>query len=98
MVYINIMNPPLPTHSQHTPVFTVSNTPIDGPYANATDCPYLSVGYAQYDSKRISGKTYRHNGRRWNRNSEEMPVHRILDLAAMIAAASTYHANSHVSL
>jgi hypothetical protein len=84
------MAPPFPTQLKHQSVFALDNAEHDGPYASDTDCLYLSIGRAQWENKHISGKTLRHNGRKWNRNSEEMPAHRILDLAVMIALAYAY--------
>ena len=59
----------------------------DGMYAGATDCGSLSLGWAQWDSRTLALKTLRHTGARWSRQSEELPLHRILDEALLIAAA-----------
>jgi len=46
----------------------------------------------------ISAKIWRHTGEKWSRQSEEMPLHRVLDLAILICKAriffpERYHKN-----
>jgi hypothetical protein len=38
----------------------------------------------------ISAKVWRHTGERWSRQSEELPLHRALDLAILICRAKLY--------
>ena len=38
----------------------------------------------------ISGKVWRHTGEKWSRQSEELPLTRILDLAILVAQSSLY--------
>ncbi|HSG29054.1 MAG TPA: DUF6530 family protein, partial [Candidatus Krumholzibacterium sp.] len=38
----------------------------------------------------ISAKIWRHTGGKWSRQSEEMPLHRVLDLAILIARARLF--------
>jgi hypothetical protein len=72
---------------KHRPVFLVPYAAYDGPYAGATDCLYLSLGWAQYDPRSASLKTLRHSGLKWSRQSEEIPVHRAVDLVIVLAHA-----------
>ncbi len=84
----------IPTNLKHKPVLCVENYDcIDGKYASKTDAKGLSLGLAQWiDRGRvdISAKIWRHSGEKWSRQSEEMPMHRALDLAIMICKAYAY--------
>jgi hypothetical protein len=75
----------LPLHLAHQPVFALPYFELDGPYAGETDCQFLSVGFAQYDTHDISAKTLRFPGERWSRQSEELPLHRLVDLVILVA-------------
>lgn len=77
----------LPEHLGHKPVFSIAYEQFDGIYAGKTDVKYLSVGLAQYDAASVSAKTMRHNGERWSRQSEELPLHRVVDLTLLVAKA-----------
>lgn len=85
----------IPTNLKHAPVFTVENyEDIDGRLTKEeTDTKGLSLGIAQW-SKRgnydVSAKVWRYTGEKWSRQSEELPLHRVLDLAIMIAEAKKY--------
>lgn len=80
----------LPTNLAHKPLLTVAYDKYDGPYAGKTDAYYLSIGRAQWAnhySQEFSAKVFRHSGERWSRQSEELPLHRVIDLTTLIAAA-----------
>ncbi len=81
----------IPNHLQHSPVIVVEDYDrIDGPYAGKTDAKGLSLGLAQWNDRGqvdISAKVWRHTGEKWSRQSEEMPLHRVLDLALLICEA-----------
>ena len=69
---------------KHKPIVSVSDyDKIDGIYANNTDAKALSLGVAQYDSDEISLKIWRMRNDKWSRMSEEMPIHRNLDLSIL---------------
>ena len=74
-----------PQHLAHKPIISVSDyDKVDGKYANATDAMALSIGLAQYDRSDISLKVWRYtNDEKWSRQSEELPVHRNLDLTIL---------------
>lgn len=38
----------------------------------------------------ISAKVWRYTGEKWSRQSEEMPLHRVLDLAILVCRAQLY--------
>jgi len=79
----------IPRHLSHKPIYVMEeyNT-IDGYFNEATtDARGLSIGIAQWDkgyNKDISAKVWRYTGEKWSRQSEELPLHRVLDLAIMI--------------
>ena len=79
--------PPTLDRLKHRPVFLVPYAVHDGPYAGATDCLFLSLGWAQYDPRSASLKTLRHSGAKWSRQSEELPLHRAVDLVIVLARA-----------
>lgn len=82
----------LPKHLQHEPIFALPYFAIDGEYAGNTDGQFLTIGNAQWDRAYISAKVMRYSDRadKWIRGSEELPVHRVLDLAKMVVSATTY--------
>jgi hypothetical protein len=72
---------------KHRPIYLVPYVAHDGPYAGATDCMFLSLGWAQYDPRSASLKTLRHSGSKWSRQSEEVPLHRAVDLVIVLSRA-----------
>ncbi|MBQ7703893.1 MAG: hypothetical protein IJT73_00465 [Selenomonadaceae bacterium] len=76
-----------PSYLQHKPIIGVDDyDKVDGIYANNSDAKALSIGYAQYNRNEISAKIWRHTGEKWSRQSEELPLHRVIDLAALIVS------------
>jgi hypothetical protein len=74
-----------PTHLQHKPIVTVDDYDSkDGIHAGNTDARALSIGQAQYDENQFSAKVFRHTEQSWSRQSEELPLHRVLDLAILL--------------
>ncbi|WP_168122888.1 DUF6530 family protein [Paenibacillus sp. HB172176] len=84
----------IPTTLKHKPVIVSENYEgVDGRYANQTDAKGLSLGLAQWNDRGkvdISAKVWRHTGDKWSRQSEELPLHRVLDLAIMVTSALTH--------
>ncbi|MDD4315665.1 MAG: DUF6530 family protein [Clostridia bacterium] len=84
----------IPTTLKHKPVIVCENYEnIDGKYAYQTDAKGLSLGLAQWNDRGkldVSAKIWRHTGDKWSRQSEEMPMHRALDLSIMICRAFIY--------
>lgn len=75
----------VPNHLDHQPIIAVDNYQrIDGMYAPNSDAKALSIGHAQYDDQEIAVKIFRHTGNKWSRQSEELPLHRNLDLTILI--------------
>ena len=72
-----------PLHLKHKPIIAVDDyDENDAQFAGNTDAMALSIGIAQYDNsdKEISLKVWRYTGEKWSRQSEELPIHRCIDL------------------
>jgi len=86
----------IPTTLKHKPVIVAEDyEKIDGRYAYETDAQGLSLGLAQWNDRGrvdISAKVWRHTGDKWSRQSEELPLHRVLDLAIFICRSRQYFA------
>ncbi len=82
----------IPTTLKHKPVVVSEDYDrIDGRYAYDSDAKGLSLGLAQWNDRGkvdISDKVWRYTGSKWSRQSEEMPLHRVLDLAIQICRPS----------
>lgn len=78
----------IPTTLKHKPVIVSENySQVDGRYAGNSDAKGLSLGLAQWNDRGkldISAKVWRHTGEKWSRQSEELPLHRVLDLSILI--------------
>lgn len=89
----------IPTHLKHVPLVKLEDyDKIDGPYASNSDAKGLSIGFAQWNGAAgtdISAKVWRYTGNKWSRQSEELPVHRVLDLATLVCSAIQYATNGH---
>ncbi|MCF7823920.1 MAG: DUF6530 family protein [Candidatus Marinimicrobia bacterium] len=92
----------IPSELKHKPVIVSEDYDlIDGRYANNSDAKGLSLGLAQWNDRGsvdISAKIWRYTGEKWSRQSEEMPLHRVLDLAILIVKTrkvflERYHKN-----
>jgi len=69
-----------PKNRSHTPIVSVNDyDKIDAQYIPNTDARALSIGQSTWDRKDISLKIWRHNGKQWKGNSEEMPIIRWLN-------------------
>lgn len=83
----------LPTTLKHQPVIVSEEyDKIDGRNGQS-DAKGLSLGLAQWNNRGkvdISAKIWRHTGEKWSRQSEEMPLHRVLDLALLILRSKLY--------
>jgi hypothetical protein len=79
-----------PQHLKHKPIIAVNDyDEKDGPNANDTDAMALSIGEAQYDKdivnrSQISLKVWRRPENRWSCQSEEIPLHRNIDLNILL--------------
>jgi len=84
----------IPTTLKHKPVIISENYEnVDGRKAYDSDAKGLSLGLAQWNDRGkvdISAKVWRHTGEKWSRQSEEMPLHRALDLAILICRSKLH--------
>ncbi len=78
----------IPTTLKHKPVIVSENYEnVDGRNAYNSDAKGLSLGLAQWNDRGnvdISAKVWRYTGEKWSRQSEELPLHRVLDLTILI--------------
>lgn len=81
----------IPTTLKHKPVIVSENYEnIDGRNAYNSDAKGLSLGLAQWNDRGkvdISAKVWRYTGEKWSRQSEELPLHRVLDLSILVCRA-----------
>ena len=84
----------IPTNLKHKPVVVAEDYErIDGRSAYDSDAKGLSLGLAQWNDRGrvdISAKVWRYTGEKWSRQSEELPLHRVLDLAILACRAQLY--------
>lgn len=84
----------IPTTLKHKPVIIADDyEKIDGRYAYNSDAKGLSLGLAQWNDRGkvdISAKVWRYTGEKWSRQSEELPLHRVLDMAILECRALLY--------
>ena len=84
----------IPVDLKHKPVIVAEDyAKVDGRQAYHSDAQGLSLGLAQWNDRGrvdISAKVWRHTGGKWSRQSEELPLHRVLDLAIFLVRSLTY--------
>ena len=85
-----------PLNLKHTPIIHVQNyDDRDAQYTNETDAKFLSVGFSQWtngeenEDRSISVKVGRYDNEngKWSRQSEELPIHRVIDLSILLLAS-----------
>ena len=84
----------IPTVLKHKPVIVSENYEnVDGRYAYNSDAKGISLGLAQWNDRGkvdISAKVWRYTGKKWSRQSEELPLHRVLDLAILVCRTTLH--------
>ena len=84
----------IPTTLKHKPVIVAEDYGnIDGRTAYQTDTQGLSRGLAKWNDRGkldISAKVWRYTGEKWSRQSEELPLHRVIDLAILICRSKLF--------
>jgi len=89
----------IPTTLKHKPVIVSENYEnVDGRYAYKTDAKGLSLGLAQWNDRGkvdITAKVWRYTGEKWSRQSEELPLHRVLDLAILVCRAMQHFRDAY---
>jgi len=93
----------IPAHLKHKPILQVENYDrMDGQYTDlpeGTDAMGLSIGIAQWNRPGhtdLSAKVWRNVEGKWSRQSEELPLHRVIDLATLVCAAKDYSENGNL--
>jgi hypothetical protein len=88
----------IPTNLKHKPVIISDNYDnIDGRQAYISEAKGISLGLAQWNDRGkldISAKVWRFTGEKWSRQSEELPLHRVMDLAILICRSQLYFRES----
>jgi hypothetical protein len=89
----------IPTGLKHKPVIVSENyDKVDGKNAYDSDAKGLSVGLAQWNDRgnvEFSAKVWRYTGEKWSRQSEELPLNRVLDLAILVCRTSQYFQDAY---
>lgn len=89
----------IPTYLKHKPVFVSENYDrVDGRLSNKSDAKGLSLGLAQWNDRGnvdVSAKVWRYTGEKWSRQSEELPMHRVLDLAILLCRSKLFLSESY---
>lgn len=88
----------LPQHLGHKPVYALPYEHFDGMYASKTDTKYISIGLSQWDPDHVSIKTMRHTGKKWTRQAEELPLHRVIDMTLFLAKVLFDQQNGRVNI
>ena len=75
-----------PKNLRHKPILSVNDyEKIDAQNEEvSTDVRALSIGEAQYNNEEISLKVWRNVNNKWSRQSEELPIHRNIDLTILL--------------
>lgn len=89
----------IPTTLKHKPVIIVENYEnVDGRQAYKSDAKGLSLGLAQWNDRGkvdVSAKVWRYTGEKWSRQSEELPMHRVIDMAILICKGKQYFMDAY---
>ncbi|WP_312640880.1 DUF6530 family protein [Hydrogenoanaerobacterium sp.] len=89
----------IPTTLKHKPVIVSENYEnVDGRYAYDSDAKGLSLGLAQWNDRGkvdISAKVWRYTGEKWSRQSEELPLHRVIDLAILVCRSKQHFRDAY---
>ena len=90
MKKLSLENPRIAPTRSHWPILSVDyeRTDKDAGYG---DAHFMDIGQSTWNKDDLSAKLWRwaYNGERWSRQSEELPLSRVLDLAILISAAAT---------
>ena len=90
----------IPVHLKHRPVIVMEDyEQIDGLKAGNSETKGLSLGLAQWNRNgepEISAKIWRYTGEKWSRQSEEIPLHRVIDLTIMIVQTRLHFTKKHL--
>ncbi|GED59446.1 DUF6530 family protein [Brevibacillus formosus] len=89
----------IPTNLNHKPVVVSDNYErVDGRFARNTDAKALSLGVVEGNSRRkvdLSAKVWRNAGEEWSKQSEELPLHRVLDMSILICRSLAHFRDAY---
>ncbi|WP_188066141.1 DUF6530 family protein [Brevibacillus brevis] len=89
----------IPTNLNHKPVVISDNYErVDGRFARNTDAKALSLGVTEGSSRRkvdLSAKVWRYTGEEWSKQSEELPLHRALDMSILICRSLAHFRDAY---
>ena len=88
----------IPTTLKHKPVIVSEDYDLIDGRIEDSDAKGLSIGLAQWNDRGkvdVSAKVWRYTGEKWSRQSEEMPLHRVLDLAIFVARTKLYFKDAY---
>ncbi|MEQ8531369.1 MAG: DUF6530 family protein [Imperialibacter sp.] len=74
-----------PKHLEHKPIMSVNN--YDEKVEIGSDAKALSIGKAQYNKQEYTVKVWRRPGNRWSRQSEEVPIQRVLNMCILAVSS-----------
>ncbi len=74
----------VPKHLAHKPMYSLPYMEYDGFYVPDTDARWLTVGLSQWAPTDWSVKILRYVNDRWSRQSEELPLHRPIDMVILL--------------
>lgn len=75
----------IPTWLAHKPIIAVNYEQRDI-QAGAGDAKFLSIGRSTWDNDTIGAKIWRISADKWSRQSEDIPLWRLLDLSILLVA------------
>ena len=73
----------LPKNLTHKPVYALDYENLDE-YVPTTDAQWISVGWSTWDPRALALKIFRWTGNKWSRESEEVPLARLIDAAIWV--------------
>ncbi|MGG4342064.1 DUF6530 family protein [Paenibacillus lautus] len=89
----------IPTSTNHKPVIVSDNYgKVDGRLASKTDVGALSLGLTEQNEEakaQIAAKIWRAAEEQGTSPSDELPIHRILDLSILICTALTHFSEAY---
>ncbi|SMF89063.1 hypothetical protein SAMN05661091_4505 [Paenibacillus uliginis N3/975] len=89
----------IPASTNHKPVIISENYgDVDGRFANNTDVKALSLGLTQWNGEgmaNVAAKIWRNTEEQGSGQSEEIPIHRILDLSILFCSALTHFTEAY---
>jgi hypothetical protein len=89
----------IPKNLKHKPIIAIDSYEKRDGTSKYSDAKYLSIGRATYDNTEISTKVWRYDkkNKKWKRQSDDLPIHRVFDLGILVLGTLLYDSNSDFS-